>query len=1163
MQKQLVVAHSGQQPPGHGDEFFLPVAGVMAPAQDDKTGQPHSKLPRIAQTLMTRFVTTEKRILFMQLKLTLVFMLAGICYASAGTFAQQITLHEKNTPLEKVLHSIEKQAAVTFIAKAELLDKARRVTVELNGTSLKKALEACFKDQPLTYNMVGNIITVKPLPASLPADPAEKKFISVTGNVYNADNQPLEGASIGIRNNGTAVITDSKGYFRLNAEAGQTLVVSFVGHTTQEIILTEERLKQPLVIRLKAVTNTYSEVVVTALGIEKNKRSISYASEKVDMNSLTTFRDVNLGNALAGKIAGVSITASSGAAGVQSEPQIIIRGHRSINGNNQPLIVVDGVPFSTGGGGLQNINPDDVESMNVLKGPAAAALYGSSANNGVILVTTKRGKSGQARIDINSVTSFDLPYLFPPFQNEYGQGLDGLFQPNAEIASWGPKMNGQEVTDWTGKKVALAPQPNNAKDFFNTGRNMTNTLTYSAGNEKTTTYFSYSNTTAQGILETNKLNRHNINLRMTTKLMGRLKLDFRITYLQNKLTGKPITGDDIFSPMHQFIQMPRSIRTEDIRTYSYYDAGGSLRQTTWAPGSISAINPFWSMHGRDITEESNSVNTLATLKYEFTNWLYLQMRGSFNTSNSDNEGKYYWDIKYVNSGKGNYTTAFSKGKSYNGDLLLGMNKNVTDQFNMNISLGASIADNKGRSMSANAGGLTTENKFALAYAMNPTNTDGASHTQKQSIYGMGQVGFRNALFVDVTARNDWSSTLPRPYSYFYPSFGLTGVISDLVKMPKVISFIKLRGSYAEVGNDAGFAQIFQTYASTADGPVGMLYPSSTKAPINLIPEKTKSWEAGAELYFFDRRLGIDLTLYKSNTYNQLITVTAPSTSGYSSALINAGNIQNKGIELMITAQPVTSQYFNWSLSLNFARNNNKVIELTETLNRYQIASPELSVGSTFIETGRPYGEIYSKGFVRNDKDQVVVDALGMPKITTGVEIYLGNFNYDWRSGITNNLSYKQWNLSFLIDLNYGGVRQSATDADMLYSGTNQLSLRGREDGIIVDGVKEDGTPNTTKISAQAYGQTLGARNGIGELFNYSATYSRLRELAIGYSLPLKGKHIRELRISAIGRNLFFLYNGADWFDPDTTYDSNRNGQGAESAFLPVTRSLGLNVKLSF
>jgi hypothetical protein len=387
----------------------------------------------------------------------------------------------------------------------------------------------------------------------------------------------------------------------------------------------------------------------------------------------------------------------------------------------------------------------------------------------------------------------------------------------------------------------------------------------------------------------------------------------------------------------------------------------------------------------------------------------------------------------------------------------------------------------------------------------------------------------------------------------------------MFRFPEAVSFAKVRASYAEVGNGVGFASIFQTFGRNTDGPVGQITTSSTKVAENLIPERSKSWEAGTELRFLKDRLSVDFTWYRSNTLNQLIKIASPPTSGYSSTQINAGNIQNTGIELMISATPVKRTNFSWDAYLVFSRNRNKVKSLYQDISRYALSTPDLALGNAYAEVGKPYGELYGHSFVHDDAGHIVVSNTGIPLITSDDSYYLGNFNYDWQSGLSNTFTFKHWRLSFLVDLNYGGTRQSATEADLMGTGNSKASLYGRE-GFIVDGVKQDGSPNDVTITAQQYAQVVGGRSSNGiptELYNHDATNARLRELSIGYSFPLKHSGIvKSLRVSAVGRNLFFFYNGCHWFDPDVTYDTSTNGQGAENSFLPGTRTLGLNIKLS-
>ncbi|MDD4426062.1 MAG: SusC/RagA family TonB-linked outer membrane protein, partial [Mariniphaga sp.] len=1095
-------------------------------------------------------------------KLVWIFVLASALQVMAGntkSYSQdtKLDLSLKNASLESIIWTMKKQSEFSFFYNSDDVKGVEGIDADFKNSTAEEILNTILEGTGLTFDIVHKTVIIrkdyriKPrLVEKLDLQQPQQKEIS--GKVTDSSGLPLPGVSVIVKGTTLGTVSNSDGEFLLYIPIdAKVLQFSFVGMQTQEVAIGG---RNSFSIVMDEETFGVEEVVVTALGIEKNKRILTYATQQVGMDAVTTVKDISLGNALAGKLAGVYVSTGSGAAGVGAGSRIIIRGERSISGGNTPLIIMDGVPSNFG---IDNINPDDVESINVLKGPSASALYGSSANNGVIIVTTKKGKAGETKVEVNSLTSFDIPYLYPEFQNVYGQGTEGIFNPYEQISSWGPNMEGQTVTDFLDQEISLNPRANNVKDFFRTGHNLTNSISYSTGNEKSAAYFSYTNITAGGVIPVNNMQRHNFNVRMNTELLKNLKLDFVMTWLKGQSENAPVTGDDLFSPMWQLLKMPRSMRTEDIRAGSYYDEElFTTKQITWAPGSTAVINPYWSIYGREAYNDNSNLNTVLALKYDFTPWLYLQLRGRMAKNYRDYEEKLYWDTQYVNSGKGKYTREYYKTQYLNGDVLLGFNKNITDDFNLSANLGAEIRDNKSANLKSNTGKLIIENKFFLKNGETVETSDDESHTQNQAVYGTVQFGFRDYLFLDVTARNDWNSTLPAPHNYFYPSVGLSGVLSDMFVMPEFISFLKVRGSYAEVGAGAGFAQIFQTFARGSDGEMGMVYPSSRRVPTELIPERTKSWEVGAELRFFDDKLGFDVTGYKSNTYNQLVHVTSAPSSGYSNAGINCGNIQNKGIELMVSTVPLQTRDMKWNLNLNFSRNMNEVIELTETLDRYEIATPQHSIGDSWIIVGKPYGEILSRGFMRNEEGQIIVDEAGLPRITPESELYLGNFNYDWRGGLTSNFRYKNWNLYFLIDLNYGGVRQSASEAQMALSGTSKATLNGR-DGFVFDGVKEidngDETfsyvPNDIEITAELYGKHIGGRatNGAGEVFNHEATNSRLRELSLGYTLPVRNTVIKSITISAVGRNLFYLYNGCGWFDPDVTYDVGKNGQGSESA----------------
>lgn len=1118
-----------------------------------------------------RFFPLLKKLLFV-MKLTVGVIILFVFQATAAVSQNMVaSIHANNMELDRVFSEIEKQTSVKFLYRYENI-AGKQVSVNAEDRAVDEILEMILRGQGLSYSrMSNNLIVISPV------ESLQSKKIA--GSVTDESGSPLPGVSIVIKGTTQGTVTDMDGKFNLTVTGEQkVLVFSFIGYAAQEVTIGSQTNFN---VVMREEEHAIDEVVVTALGIEKSKRSLSYTTEQVDVESLASVRDPSLATSLSGKVAGVTVSNSSGASGVGGSSRIIIRGNRSISGGNQPLIVVDGVPYSNSKGvissssgtrevdsfdGFSNINGDDVQSINVLKGPVAAALYGSAANNGVIIVTTKKGKMGsKPQVEFNSISTVDVPYLYPDLQNEYAQGQGGTYNANTDIKSWGPKMTGQTVINWMDEEVKLTPQPNNVKDFFENGYNFTNSLSYSVGSEKSTAYFSYSNTTARGMLKTDKLQRHNFNLRLSAELIPKLRLDFKMTYFSQEMDNRAASGDDYFSPMQALLRMPRSIRTQDIKKFEYYTNEGARKQNMWVPGgSESVLNPYWAMYRRIAPTSRDRITTFASLKYDITDWLWAQGRVSFDAIHDDGEEKIYWDASYINDGAGNYYTAFSKGRNMTADFMLNFRKELSNGFGFSAMAGTEIKDSKGRSQSADTHGLVVENKFALNYGASNTTTDNESRSQIQSLFGTAQVSYKSMLYLDFTARNDWNSTLPSPYDYFYPSVGLTGIISDIFELPEVITFAKVRGSYAEVGAGAGFASIFQTYGRNTDGPIGQITTSGTKVAEKLIPEKSKSWEAGAELRFLDNRLGIDFTWYKSNTINQLIDVQAPPTSGYTKTQINCGDIQNTGVEVMISATPIEKKDFSWDLYFTFSKNKNKLKELYGDIERYELSGANLALGEAWVEVGRPYGEIYSCGFRRDEQGRIVVASSGLPMITTESETYLGNFNYDWQSGLTNTFKYKNWSLNFLVDLNYGGVRQSATESMLMSTGGSSETLYGR-DGFVFDGVKEDGSVNDIEITAEAYGTLVGGRssnNGPVELFSHDATNSRLRELSLGYTIPVRSNLVKSMKVSVVGRNLFYFFNGCDWFDPDVTYDTGANGQGGENSFLPGARTFGFNLKLS-
>ncbi len=1013
----------------------------------------------------------------------------------------------------------------------------------------------------------------------------------VTGTVTSAeDNSPMPGVNVVIQGLTTGTITDANGNFSITVPGNDAvLVFSFIGFNPVDVTVgTQSNIS----VKMATAATQLGEIVVTSLGIKRERKALTYSAQTVDVSGLSESRELNAINSLQGKVAGLDLTRSN--AGVGSASRVVLRGNRSIGGNNQPLYVVDGVPiqnsmffttYGEGGGmtssdGISNINPDDIESVTVLKGPSATALYGTRAANGAILITTKKGSTKKGiGVEYNLNYSVETPVILTKFQNVYGQGSSGIYAKNSEF-DWGPKMDGTMVQHWTpdvnspkyGTTYPFVAHPNNFKDFFQLGTNVTNSLSLTNGNEVTQVYFSYTNTYSKGIVPGNELKRNNVNLRITSKFGEKLSLDSKLTYFNQNVLNRVSTGDDFSNPMRAILRQPSNISTEEAKTFEYYDNAGFLLQNYWNPHSNGGENPWWIVNRIPYTETRDRVLGMASMKYEFFTGLTLQIRSAIDYSNDSNSQNRYNDT-YTIADRGNYLTNRLTNYELNNDFLLNYNKPIGSDITLNVSAGGNMLTQQWYGMGTNNTTLLKPDLFTITNAGRLTASEFGATKKLNSLYGFATIGYKNWLFVDLTARNDWSSTLPsNAWSYFYPSAGITWVLSDMLKssMPAWLTFAKVRASYAQVGNDTDPYQLNPEFNFSTGGANGYASRGETQPAANLKPEITASKEVGADIRFFENRLGFDLTWYLTNSKNQLLSVNIPIASGYSSKFINAGNIQNKGVELTVNATPVKGE-FQWDISLNYAENNSLVKELAEGLDRYNLTGRQWMT-TTVIQVGHEYGEILTKKFIRNDAGRVVVNATtGLPEVTDGQTEYGGTYNPDWLGGITNTFTYKGFDLNFAIDFRQGGKIYSFTEANLASDGFSDYTLAGR-DGFVVNGVNQtkdaDGnviseTENATPTTSEAYWQSLGGRNTpTGEPFAYDASNSRLRVAALGYTKRFKNLPISSLRISVEGRNLFFLYNKAERIDPNLS-SGNTNVQGIEGFGLPSTRSFGMSLRVTF
>lgn len=1016
---------------------------------------------------------------------------------------------------------------------------------------------------------------------------------TISGKVTNgADNTAIAGATVTAKGTSHATTTSATGDFSFSVPAGKiTLVISSVGFETKEVPVTADQTT--VSVMLNVSSQQLSEVVVTALGITRQAKTLVYAAQTVKPAELTGVRDPNnVINSLQGKVANAVITQGSGGPG--SGARIVLRGNRSIQGSNNALIVVDGVPISNGTNGTagsdfgsvngtdgaSDINPDDIESMTILRGASAAALYGSEAGNGVIVITTKKGAKDKLSVHINSGLSFESAYSLPKVQNSYGQGFDNAIDVSVG-ESWGAKMTGQSITNHLGEQDTYSPQPNNIKDFFRTGMSLNNSIGLSGGSDKMQTYLSYTNNNIQGIIQKNNLMRHTINLRLTNQFGKRFSTDAKITYINQYINDRPRTGEEN-APTIDIYQIPRNVSTATAEKSEEMNNVGVPEPTAW-PSTLASIyqNPYWLINRTAINEKRDRLMGFLTAKFKITDWLSLQGRANLDKIFDHNESIYsQGTILWASQSGGYYDNWNIVNTKQWYDIMLDGKNSITQDLKIEYRAGAIFQDDEYKSLASTANGLNVTNKFSLNYATNPAMSSSATETQTQSVFGQINVSFKDALFLDASIRNDWDSRLGPPHTYQYPSIGASAILSDLITLPTVISFLKLNINYASVGN-GGQAQLLKAVYSYSQGSGNGFLQRGTTLPFpGLKPEIVRSIEAGLEARFINNRIGFSFNYYKSNSYNQLLSLSLPPASGYGSKYINAGNIQNQGIELVVNGTAVTTKNFKWDLTFNLGINRNKIVKLDPDITKVYLAGGYGRSGTPVVEEGGSYGDLQAYQWQRNAKGQLMVTDKGIPLTTdlSGSEQgFIGNFNPKASLGFTNTFEYKRFFARILLDGRAGGVIVSGTEMNLAFSGIPEITAQYRDAGSWdLKGVDANGNTVNTKINAQQFWQTAsGKRYGVGEFFTYDATNFRIRELSFGYNIPVGSKmFIKNAKLSFVARNLAWIFRGKStldipglakrtmWFDPDMSL-GNSNYQGVEYGTLPATRTIGFNLNLTF
>jgi TonB-linked SusC/RagA family outer membrane protein len=1001
---------------------------------------------------------------------------------------------------------------------------------------------------------------------------------SVRGTVTSSGGEPIIGANIIELGSNNGTVTDLDGNYQLKVGPNGILEFTYTGYVSQKFTVGNQTIINVTLAEGVAL----SEIIVTALGISRERKSLSYAAQTIQGGQLTQVRDANFVNTLQGKVAGLVVTSAS--SGVGGATRVNLRGNRSIQSSNNALFVVDGVPVDNstpgqvgndfggynGSDGVANINPDDIESINVLKGAAASVLYGSRAANGVILITTKKGSAGAISVDVNSGAQFDAPLTLPYLQNEYGQGNGGVFGARAS-ASWGPKMNNQAVIDWTGKAQGMVPQPNNVSDFFQIGTSFNNSVGIKGGSEKVHSYFSFTNNQVSGIVPRNTLDRNTINLRISTNLSKKFSTDAKVTYVNQILNNKLRSGEESSEVMNLY-KTPRSIRIEDMQNYE----SGAGVPTYWTSSSIY-MNPYWTINRTSADEERTRTTGLVSATYQINDDIKVLARVSLDQYTDKGENIFYNNTLLFAWLGGTYQKSFRQVQERNSELLFIGNKKLNNKVKLSYTFGVADVARKSDFTQTSANGLLVPNKFDLGFARNLAVGTGFIERDLQSVFGSVQVSLNDYLYFDVTARNDWSSTLPAPHSYFYPSLGLTAVLSDMVELPSFISFAKLRGSYTRVGNDAAPYLLTQTYSFSQGGVGGFINRDATQAFGELKPELTTSLEFGFDGRFFDNRMGFDVTFYKTNSVNQLLSLPLPPASGFSNQYINAGDIENSGVELTLTGSPIKKNDLTWDVTLNYARNVNAVVTLHPDIKQTFISSGFVRTAGVLVKEGGAFGDLYADGWARTPSGQFIMDGAGKPLVSSTQE-YLGNFNPKFTLGLNNAFSFGKIRINVLVDARIGGVMTSGSDASLAFDGSSAITTAYREGGWVLPGVtlsNNEYIPNTSPINAETFWTTVSkGRYSWGQIFTYDATNVRIREAAVGYDFTINSPYVKKVTLSIVARNLFFLAKGNAiidipgiptrkmWFDPDVNLGAG-NYQGVEFGTLPSSRSIGLNLSLSF
>lgn len=1117
------------------------------------------------------------------MKLIVVFLVTLFLQQGFSTNAQSITINQKDASLRSILKEVRQQSGYDFFFEETSLENAKLVTINIKNGTLTEVLETSFRGQPFTYFISGNAIVVKKTSKpeiSVTDIPHKVKQNIVRGNVTDIENNPISGASVRIKGTKQGTLTDKNGNFIINVSLGQLLVISNVGFVTKEIeIEGEEEIRISLIEDLKSL----NEVVVTALGISREKRSLAYSVAEVKGDEFTKAREVNLGSALTGRIAGVNATSS--ATGPGGSSRVIIRGNTSLGGDNQPLYVINGIPMSnanlgqaTGsyggferGNGLNSINPDDIESISVLKGGAAAALYGSRASNGVILITTKSGL-GQHGIGVEFNSSYSLQALsvIPRWQYEYGSGTRGQKPATQGEAiqygrtSWGAPLDGSSVINPDGVARPYLAQKDNFRNFYDSGHAINNNLAISGGNKDLNFRFSVSDLKDKSIVPNFDYDRNTFDLSANAVLSDKIIFKGNAQYNIERGGNRPGLNDFTNNPNASLYVMANSL---DVRTLKPgYDDRGF--ETPWNDSPF-AINPYFATSKRDASDKRERFIGSASAQYNISDHLYI--RGQIGIDADQFKAVDLTPTGSLTNTAGLMTESKQLFSETNLSGILGYKKQL-DRFSLDIFGGGNQMRQHGESSGFSSGNFNVPFNYFIRNGLSPNFSQGISENAINSLFASANVGFNQYLFLTLNGRQDWFSTLSmESNTLFYPSAGLSFVFSDVLNtVPSWLSTGKIRASWAQVGGGAPNPySLMLAYSAQSVSHLGrpmMSIGTSTIPNSNLKPYTSSTKEIGLELGMFGNRLRADISLYNQVTTDDIVSANVPNSTGYTSVLVNVGEIENKGVEVMLTASPLRNNaVFDWSVNYNVAYNRNTVIKISDDLDRLSVGAPPRTLnGFVYHFEGQPFGMIAGYKAKQDERGNTIYDKNSGLPIQSEL-MTLGKGVAPLIMGINNDFTYKNFFLGFLIDGKFGGSIYSGTNANATLFGLHENTVKGdvRTNGITLTGVDTDGNPFNKTLSAQQYYEGIALR--ITDEFVYNADYIKLRQVSLGYSIPqnvLSKAGIGPARVSLVARNLLLLYSKIPNIDPESNYHSS-NHQGLDSFGTPPVRSFGLNLSLNF